>query len=442
MTKVLLLDVYPNKHYRISKDQNGGYGTANDYGDSFLLKLLSFYIKSSIDYPPLFAVHAIAELKLNNFDVKYARNLDNNMHYDLYILSSAIVTHETEISFIKKLRDQNKKIFVIGPFATSKPKLYTDYGAKVISGESEFYFKDFTINELNKYYNLPEIIFHKHNYTLDDLSYPAWEEVFKNLKPVMKLLGSGSTLPINASRGCPYSCFYYCTYPKQQGRKLRLRSPEKIVDEMIYWNKKYNVKNYIFRDPVFSINKRHTLDLLKLISQSNIKFNICVETHLKNIDEDMIASFKKAGIKLVYVGIESGDEQVLIDSKRTTINFDDQIYRVNKLERNKIKVKTMYILGQPSDDENTCLKTIKYSKKILSSYAQFSIFTPYPGTPVYEEYKNKIIAKKLEDFNQWQLIFDHKNLNNNKIRELLNKAYLSYYLNPRWIIKFLINKFV
>ena len=45
MLKILLLDIYPNKNYRISKDQNGGYGTANDYGDNFFLKLLSLYIK-------------------------------------------------------------------------------------------------------------------------------------------------------------------------------------------------------------------------------------------------------------------------------------------------------------------------------------------------------------------------------------------------------------
>ena len=56
MFKVLILDVYPNKNYRISKDQNGGYGTANDYGNSGILQLLSFYIKKSVDYPPLYSI--------------------------------------------------------------------------------------------------------------------------------------------------------------------------------------------------------------------------------------------------------------------------------------------------------------------------------------------------------------------------------------------------
>ena len=50
MIKILVLDVYPNVSYRISKDHNGGYGTANDYGDS-LSKILKFVVKG---FPPLY----------------------------------------------------------------------------------------------------------------------------------------------------------------------------------------------------------------------------------------------------------------------------------------------------------------------------------------------------------------------------------------------------
>ena len=114
----------------------------------------------------------------------------------------------------------------------------------------------------------------------------------------MKLLGKGSTIPINASRGCPYSCFYYCTYPKQQGRKLRLRNSDKIVKEMEYWYKKFGTKNFIFRDPVFSINKKHTSELLEKLASSTIKFNICIETHLKNIDDEMISLLKRVVLNL------------------------------------------------------------------------------------------------------------------------------------------------
>lgn len=441
MVKILILDVYPKKKYRISKDQNGGFGTANDYGNNFFLKLLSLYVKNNVDYPPLSCVYVAGQLRANGFDVDYARSLDKSKNYDLYILPSSIVCHETEINFTKELTSQNKKVFIIGPFASSKPEAYNNNGGKVILNEPEMFFYDFMPADLDKFNGFEKLIRAEKQISLDDLHLPAWDIISKNIKPVMSFLGRGTTIPINASRGCPYTCFYYCTYPLQQGRKLRLRSPENIVNEMLHWNLTLKTKNFIFRDPVFSIDKKHTIKLLKKISQCGIKFNICIETHLKNIDSEMIKNFKIAGVKIIYVGIESSDDDVLLDAHRTTIKPDLQLERINEIEKNNIKVKCMYIIGLPADTIKTCKNTIDYSKKLLSSYAQYSVFTPYPGTPAFKDYEDKLISKKFEDFNQWQLVFKHPELTPKNVRYLLKKAYLTYYLNPLWIIKFIISKF-
>ena len=82
----------------------------------------------------------------------------------------------------------------------------------------------------------------------------------------------------------------------------------------------------------------------------------------------------------------------------------------------------------------------KYAKKINSSYAQFSVFTPYPGTPAFNEYKDKITKNKYEDFTQWQLVFRHQNLTEKDVLYLLNYSYKKYYLNHKWAIRFLFNK--
>ena len=101
MKNVLILDVYPKKNFRISKDQNGGYGTANDYGTNPILKLLSLYIKKNVDYPPLHSVMSAGQLINNNFKVEYSRKLSKTKKYDLYIIPSSIVCHETEIAIIR-----------------------------------------------------------------------------------------------------------------------------------------------------------------------------------------------------------------------------------------------------------------------------------------------------------------------------------------------------
>ena len=57
----------------------------------------------------------------------------------------------------------------------------------------------------------------------------------------------------------------------------------------------------------------------------------------------------------------------------------------------------MFIIGFPTDDENSIMKTINYAKKLNTTFAQFSVWTPYPGTPVFKEYENRIIAKNLKN---------------------------------------------
>ena len=203
---ILILDVYPKKRYRISKDQNGAYGTANNYGTSLFSKLLSLIVKNSIDFPPLYAVQTCGELLNCGHNVSYSKELDLEKEYDLYIMPSSIVCHETEIGYLKKLKKENKLVIIIGPFATSNPKKYVEAGGIVIKGEPEMFFHK-SKKKISDFKKLPKIVENFTLYELDELSFPGWEVIFKNYVPKMKFLGPGPTININASRGCPYSCF-------------------------------------------------------------------------------------------------------------------------------------------------------------------------------------------------------------------------------------------
>ena len=439
--KFLLLDVYPNKPYRINKDQNGGYGTANNYGfgNSLISKILRFVVKNSVDFPPHYLVQLAGELVDSGYEVKYCRNILKDENFDIYILSSSIVCHETEIETIKDLVKDNKTVFVTGPFATNCSEPYLEAGAKVIKGEPEMFFHKFNKN-IEYLKNLPNIVDNFPTYEVDDLALPGWKVIFDDYVPVMKFIGKGPAISIYASKGCPYSCFYYCVYPLQQGRKLRIKSPQKVLDEMIYFNEHLNVTNFIFRDPVFSINRKHTVELCEKIIDLKKNFKIGVETHLKNIDNELAHLLKKAGVNLIYVGIESSDTSVKENASRMSDTNINQISKINYLEKIGIKVKSMYIVGLPADNRDTYQNTFDYAKKINSTYAQFNVFTPYPGTPVFKEYKDKITAKKYEEFTQNELVFKHNKLSTKDIFEMLDNSYKLYYSNPKWVIKYVFSK--
>ena len=117
--------------------------------------------------------------------------------------------------------------------------------------------------------------------------------------------------------------------------------------------------------------------------------------------------------------------------------FDDQqLEKIRELEKNKVQVSAMYILGFPTDTDETINKTINYSKKLNTTYAQFSVWTPYPGTPVFNEYKDKITAKNYDEFDQYHLVYDHNLFDKKNIRKYLSKAYSSYYLRINWLFKY------
>ena len=438
MINILVLDPYRSVQHRIAKDMAGAYGTSNQYGDNFFCKILNFLVRYSDSSPPLFAAQIIGELHSFGHNVEYEQNIPKK-NYDLYIIISSIVCHETEIEVIKKLKLDKKNVIAVGSFATAVPQKYIEAGAKVVSGEPDMFFHNFNYKkeDLEK---LPDLINNFKTIDLNELSLPGWEIIFKYTKPKMKFLGPGNAIYIQSSRGCPYPCFFYCTYPTQQGRKLRFRDSSKILEEMNYFNKKLDVKNFIFRDPVFAISKEHTMELCKKLISNKVKYNICIETHLNNIDEELALYLKKAGVKIAMIGIESGVEEIRKISHRLSETNDKQLNKINFLEKIGIKIKANYIIGLPEDNEETYYRTLNYAKLINSSYAQFSIFTPYPGTPAYLEYQDKIITNKFEDFTQFQLIFNHKNFSPKKINKLLSESYTNYYLSPKWIIKFLKNK--
>lgn len=433
--KILTLDIYKNVDHRISKDTSGGYGTGNNFGDSLLPKYLKRKLKKIHDWSPMFLAYTISVLNDKGHEVVFSKVLPKDYEdYDAYIVASSIVCCESELEIIKKLSSIGKKIFAIGPFATNIPQVYVDAGAHVISGEPEFFFlkTDNFLDNLNE-----KIIKFNHDYDLDDLPYPAWDQMIKNPKNVSNLFGNYSTIPVLATRGCPYSCFKYCVYPLQQGRSVRQRNVSKIVDELEYWKNKMGIKMFVFRDPVFSINKKHTIEFANELINRNINIKFIIETHLRILDEELIKLLKKAGLAAVKVGVESANTEVLKNANRFTIKKDDQLKKIRELEKNKIQVSAMFILGFPSDEEESMNKTILYAKKLNTTYAQFSVWTPYPGTPVFKEFEDKIIVKDYESFDQYNLIYRHKTLSPATVRKFLDKAYKKYYSSPVWGFKFL-----
>ena len=440
--KFLILDPYTNDNWRLVKDTAGGYGTGNDFGNSLFSKAINVFVSKMISMPPMYSIYIFSILKDRGCEVDYSRNVNkvNLNDYDYIIMTSSIICHETEIKVLKKITDSGNKVFVTGIFANTLKSKYNSKYSYVVPGESEFFFLKLELKKsyIDRYFDEKNNLSNSSHglvENLDDLPFPDWGYYLKKYNLQNNFLGFNSkpAIPIVATRGCPYSCFNYCTYPLQQGRKVRYRSVKNVVAEIKHWIKNANTNKFVFRDPVFSINRKYTVDLCNEIIKENLKIEYLVETHLKNLDDELILLLQKSGLKMVYIGIESSNSEVLKDIKRFTVDQDDQFTTIKKLVESGIYVKSMFMFGNPEDTEETIKKTIQYSIELPNQLVQYSVFTPYPGTPIFNIYENNIIEHNMEKYNQYNLVFKHKNLDNKKINKLKNYGYRQFYFRLKKI---------
>jgi anaerobic magnesium-protoporphyrin IX monomethyl ester cyclase len=430
--KFFLLDVYQQRGFRVSKDTNGGYGTGNYFGNGLVPGLLTWIKKRTIDFPPLSLAYVAAALKHGGHEVGYGINTVPPEDTDVVLLASSIVENSTEIEWGKLLKKRGLLVGYVGPLAKILSVGYLRSGDFVVLGEPEVFFLKPTTKEALKG-NVGHADFFPN---LDELPFPDWEPF--NLGAVKYKLygGGGNFFPMLASRGCPLPCRHYCTYPIQQGHHVRFRSAKNITDEMEHLKKRYGAGTVMFRDPFFTVNRHRTLDFVDELISRRLGMKWVMETNLDFLDREMIPKFKRSGLVTVKVGIESPNRDILEGNRRRYFEKNEQTAIIREFEKSGIRVIGFYMLAFPQDTWETCMDTIRYAKMLNTAGAQFSVCTPYPGTEFYEEMKERILAKRWDDFTQFNLIYRHDYLTPAQVERLKNIAYTTFYTRPSWIFKY------
>jgi len=412
-----------------NKDYNGGFGTTWQIGSSLASKILE-RIRSRGEYFPLVSYGYLAAiLKQNGHEVEFLENkIPENS--DLVIMQGSTIRYNKEIEFLKKIKGK-AKIGIIGPFASVKPELFKEYSDFIIMGEPEQ-----AISQIKE--TIPKgIVKSEPVKDLDSLPYPDW-----SIFPVEKfsykpIIPKKPFTFILSSRGCTYTCSY-CPY-KVFGQ-YRARDPIKVVDEIEYLQEKYKIKGLMFRDPMFSLNQEATKTMAREIIKRGIKIEWGCETRLDRLDKEFLDLLYDSGLRAIKVGIESANEDVMKNSGRKPIEKKHQEEIIEYCDEKGIRVIAFYIIGLPDDTEETVKATIKYAKKLNTDFANFTICTPIPGTSFFEEIKDKLITENWEEFDNFHVVFKHKQLTKERLLELQEKAITGYYLRPRYMMKYLMRK--
>jgi anaerobic magnesium-protoporphyrin IX monomethyl ester cyclase len=271
-----------------------------------------------------------------------------------------------------------------------------------------------------------------------------------NIPPVTNMTYFGRKNSVGkhmfTSRGCVFSCSF-CTIHNKTGQRFNI--PSKVVDEMEILVKKYSADYIFISDALFISDSQRVVDICAAIKKRGLNFKWGCEGHINFINDRLIEEMESAGCYDIAFGIESGTQRLLdIVNKRTQLSKIEEV--INNIKRTtKIKVSGLFILGLPGETQEDSLATIKFAKQLPLDMAQFSILTPYPGSPIFYGLKERgeietgIRSDGTLDATVWQryspYIFDTHfepiwvtaQLTADALRKLQKKALKEFYFRPK-----------
>lgn len=204
-----------------------------------------------------------------------------------------------------------------------------------------------------------------------------------------------------ASRGCSYKC-YYCPYPVGFGDCIVHRDPARVVDEIEKLQRRHGIGGVLFRDQVFSMEGEKTHRLCDEMIRRNLDLKWVVETRLDRVNEGLLRKMKRAGCVRIHYGLESGDPKLF-----SRVGKDGAEDRMEELIRNFTLTESigihphMFVLiGLLGETWETVGRTLEAIRRIRPLTLQVAIVTPYPGTPLFAEAKEKGLLLT-EDWSQY-----------------------------------------
>jgi radical SAM superfamily enzyme YgiQ (UPF0313 family) len=266
---------------------------------------------------------------------------------------------------------------------------------------------------------------------LDSLPSPAY-----HLLPLKSYRRMGKTIfPLVTSRGCVQWCDF-CSTVRMFGRGYRMRSPEKVVDEMEMLHNTYGEGQFTFYDDAFTVNRQHTLQLCDDIKARHLDVEWDCETRVDAVDKELLERMYDAGCITVWFGVESGSEKIL-GQMHKKINPQQVRDAFKMAQKAGLMTIASAVIGFPGETEETAWETINFINSLNPDDIGCYVATPYPGTPMYEEVvKNGWL--RVTDFNKYDTAtptFETPYLSMEKIREIKYKAHQKFYLRPAYVFK-------
>lgn len=276
---------------------------------------------------------------------------------------------------------------------------------------------------------------------LDDVPFVSQVyEKFLDVNDYFYAFAKKPMIQVFSSRGCPYRC-NFCSYPEtMSGRNLRKRSTENFVDELEYiHNKMPHIKEIFIEDDTFTADKVRVMAICEEIIRRKLKLVWSCNTRA-DLPYDVMKKMKEAGCRLLVVGYESGNQNVLNETKKG-IKLEQSLEFAKNTKKLKIKVFGCFMIGLKGDNRETIEETFRFAKKLYPDMVFFQQAVPFPGTGFYAWAKENGYLVT-EDYSKWlnkdgylDCLVNYPYANTKEIEKIRDNLMSRYYFSFTYIVK-------
>jgi radical SAM superfamily enzyme YgiQ (UPF0313 family) len=247
-------------------------------------------------------------------------------------------------------------------------------------------------------------------------------------------------MTILSARGCPNRCIY-CVYPQTfTGHLYRTRSIDNICEELAYIRQNFHpLAELMFEDDTFTIDEERTIALCEEMVRRGLAMPFSCNVRA-DIGYETLRALKSAGCRLMCVGIESGDQQVLDNiGKGTGLAKIERFFKDSR--RAGILIHGCFMVGNPGENRKTLQKTLAFALKLRPDTAQFFPVMSYPGTRLHRwAMENGYITA--QSYSEWlnaegghNCVVSRPGLSSADLVSFCNYARRRFYLAPNYLLR-------
>jgi radical SAM superfamily enzyme YgiQ (UPF0313 family) len=366
-----------------------------EYPDTFWsFKHALKFVSKKASFPPL-GLLTVASMLPADWNKKlidmnaYKLNDKDIMWADYVFLSAMSIQSQSVEEVIQRCKLLNTKIVAGGPLFTSSPEYYNNIDHLVLN-EAEITLPQF-LADLNKSNA-------KRKYTTD-----KWAEVTSTPLPLWDLIpiNKYSSMNLQYSRGCPYDC-EFCDITVLYGRRPRTKTKEQVIAELeqLYFTG--------WKGPVFFVDdnfignkKKLKKEILPSITEwmekRNYPFYLNTEASINLADdEELMQLMIMAGFEAVFIGIESPNEDSLLECNKTQNRNRDLITSIKKIQKSGLEVQGGFIVGFDNDPLSIFERLIEFIQESGIVTAMVGLLNAPKGTKLHKRMQNE--KRLLNDF--------------------------------------------